>query len=745
MSSSPARLRYVAAFVLLVVAAAYFVLIELHTAGQTAALDVYIYYLPNKLHAVYSARDGGKGLLWNPYQSCGEPFFANPAMGLLYPPHLLFLFLEPNTAVHVVLILNMVIGGSGMLLLLRELGLGWPAALAGALLFQLGDPMAQLNGWSPMQNGPWAWVPWALLMCERLLRAPTRRRVGALAVILALALMPGWVLITALTYQLIALRVGWELMRRAAARPWRGALAVGAALLLAPCLAAVQLLPAAEFAEQSSRVAFEAKEFAKFQPAIGDLLKTLAQRIPPLPFVAAPLLLAAVAVCASTSRWLAAFYLLVGCLYAVLALGPATPLFRLYVHLPPGAATLRYSIRLFWICGLSLVLLAALGLDAVRRPAERPARRWTAFAVAAGVALALFAWTPGNLRWSELVAIALVLAALLTAAVRPALGGVAVWVAAAAVTWNVVAVPLHYGGRLLDSIDSYWRHAPTLLQLDPPLSAQDRLFIMPTIASMFDLSLIRKTGSILRLPDIFDYDALVELRHAQFVVMMWHGAPINGTEDFTSTTVRGGFRRRLLDLTAARVVAASPKADMSTLELPPLAGGDGGLRLFRNDSALPRARYVPRLKVIPDPSVLLNRLAYGDDDLATVAFVEETPSSGFTGEPRAPSTPAAVQFVQNDPEHLVIDVDAPQRGFLVLADEYYAGWRATVNGVRTPILRANYAFRVVEVPAGQSRVEFRYRPGSVAIGGALSLGTLGALTVILWSNGRERRLSSAGV
>ena len=177
--------RYaIAAGLLFVAAALYFVLIELHRPAATPALDVYVYFLPNKLHAVYSALRGGSGLLWNPYQSCGEPFFANTAMGLLYPPHLLFLVLDPNVALHVVLILNMVLGAAGMCLLARQVGLGWAAAIGAALVLELGDPMSHLTGWSPMQNGPWAWAPWALFLCERLLRRPSRGGVAALAAVL---------------------------------------------------------------------------------------------------------------------------------------------------------------------------------------------------------------------------------------------------------------------------------------------------------------------------------------------------------------------------------------------------------------------------------------------------------------------------------------------------------------------------------------------------------------------------------
>jgi hypothetical protein len=704
-------------------AAAYFVLVELHRPARTAALDIYIYYLPNKLYAVSSLFNGGKGLLWNPFQSCGEPFFANPAMGLLYPPHLLFTLVEPNAAVHVVLILNMVIGGVGMLLLARELGLGWPAALAGALAFELGDPMTQLTGWSPMQNGPWAWLPWALLFCERLLRAPSPRRVAALAAVLALELAPGWVLITALTYQLIALRVGWELLTRPTPRPWGSVLAIGIGLALAPCLLAVQLIPAAEFAAKSSRVAVEAAEFAKSRLSAADLLKSLTSRTPPLPFMLAPLLLATLAVLLPAHRRLAAFYVLVGVLYGVLALGQATPLYSLYLRLPPGASTVRYSLRLFWMCGLSLAVLTALGLDAAERTITPPARRWLAPGIAAIGAAAAYAFTPGGLRSAEVLGAALLVASLFAAAARPRLRRPAGWVAAGAVVLNLAAVPLRYPGGLVPSVDSYWRHRDALAAIEPPLTAQDRLFIVWSIPSIFDFSLITKTATLLRLPDIYDYDALMELRHTQFFVMMWHGAPLGSLAELSATTVRGGFRGRLLDLAAVRTVVASPKSALGTLELPPMPSADPQLRLYRNDTALPRARYVPRVEVVRDPNALLNRLAFGSDDLRTVAFVEEPLGSGFTGTD-ASTSPASAEFVTNDPEHLVIDVDAPARGFLVLADEYYPGWQATVNGAPAPISRANYTFRLVEVPAGKSRVEFHYRPQSVAIGAVISLVTL---------------------
>ena len=55
-------------------------------------------------------------------------------------------------------------------------------------------------------------------------------------------------------------------------------------------------------------------------------------------------------------------------------------------------------------------------------------------------------------------------------------------------------------------------------------------------------------------------------------------------------------------------------------------------------------------------------------------------------------------------------------GFLVVTDQFYPGWAATVNGTPTTVLRANVAFRALRLPAGESTVEFRYRPLSIRLG-----------------------------
>jgi len=65
----------------------------------------------------------------------------------------------------------------------------------------------------------------------------------------------------------------------------------------------------------------------------------------------------------------------------------------------------------------------------------------------------------------------------------------------------------------------------------------------------------------------------------------------------------------------------------------------------------------------------------------------------------------------------------------VLADTYYPGWRATVDGAPARIVAANHLFRGVPVPAGRHRVRFEYRPWQVPVGIAVS--ALALLVVLL--------------
>ena len=45
-------------------------------AGKVDSFDIFQHWYPNMLHALRVLHEGGGGLLWNAWQSCGEPFFS---------------------------------------------------------------------------------------------------------------------------------------------------------------------------------------------------------------------------------------------------------------------------------------------------------------------------------------------------------------------------------------------------------------------------------------------------------------------------------------------------------------------------------------------------------------------------------------------------------------------------------------------------------------------------------------------
>ena len=102
----------------------------------------------------------------------------------------------------------------------------------------------------------------------------------------------------------------------------------------------------------------------------------------------------------------------------------------------------------------------------------------------------------------------------------------------------------------------------------------------------------------------------------------------------------------------------------------------------------------------------------------------------------------SAKIVRYENQTVTIHASVNDFGILVLADSYYPGWKAYVDGRVTRILKANYFFRAVVLAAGEHVVEFRYEPLAFKIGLAVSLTTLCALVLVsgyVYFRGREAR------
>ncbi len=67
-----------------------------------------------------------------------------------------------------------------------------------------------------------------------------------------------------------------------------------------------------------------------------------------------------------------------------------------------------------------------------------------------------------------------------------------------------------------------------------------------------------------------------------------------------------------------------------------------------------------------------------------------------------------MDWVERSVNSQTLRVTTGAPALLVIGENYYPAWKASVDGVETPLLRANYSFRAVRVPAGEHEVRFEY-------------------------------------
>jgi hypothetical protein len=149
------------------------------------------------------------------------------------------------------------------------------------------------------------------------------------------------------------------------------------------------------------------------------------------------------------------------------------------------------------------------------------------------------------------------------------------------------------------------------------------------------------------------------------------------------------------------------------------------LRVFRVPDPLPRARVVGGARIADD--------ALGVDTLLDPGFdpAREVVLAAGEAAPTTTEVPGTVRMVDERSDRVSLEADLRTPAFVVLADSFDPGWRATLDGAPVPVLRANLAFRAVRVPAGRHRIEMVYRPRALLAGLAVSAVALLAALALL--------------
>lgn len=159
----------------------------------------------------------------------------------------------------------------------------------------------------------------------------------------------------------------------------------------------------------------------------------------------------------------------------------------------------------------------------------------------------------------------------------------------------------------------------------------------------------------------------------------------------------------------------------------------GDVSIYENNNFLPRARFITDIVNVENFEEAQNILWTDVNfDAKQSAIVEN-----FSQEDLKPGTIIKENY-NND--YIQIDVSTQDKGFLVLADTYYPGWKAYVDGQEVPIYKANGILRGIMIEGeGNHIVEFKYEPTFIILGFILSGGIFISLILYMLLENKIRK------
>ncbi len=687
--------------------------------------------------------------LWNPYNGGGAPLLANYQSALFYPLNWLGFFLPLAWTMSVTAVLHLYIAGWGIWAFTGKLNIPAFGRGVSTLAFGMTSYLVARLGTYPTISAA-AWLPWVLWAIHRVLTRGRLRDMAWLALFIGLQLLAGHAQTTWYSFALGAVFTAYWTVRYSRAHLRRLAL-IGAALLLAIGIGAAQLLPTAELLSQSQRSSGVDYEFAMNfsygplrmfnfvapnvfgNPGDGSYITKGAFFEDAVYIGFIPLL----AAFAALFGWIARrkdearplydndvpFWWLIALVGFVLALGKYSPVFPFLYENVPTFDVFQAPVR--W-------------------------HLWTVFALSVLAGIGVQSWGKGKWRifWTRLAVAGCAFAAVIALYALPKLlpdtlrgeNGVYVLIAAIASTGIIGAtagaltlLQPEKGSKWENWLDAWRVLVLVVIAVDLGWAAWG---LNPTApAEFFDR---RSQGNTSRAywteeaARAVQYETFLPFNDYRIATENWQAFRASNLPNLNlldRTYLLNNFDPLLIGSHKQFIglVDANP-AQMSILlqaaGVTDLYNDTGELQ--RINDAAPRAWLVAAACWHPDEASISQAMLSPEwQPQQQIQMLGD----GGCAEPEDDVQGAVT--LQSDSENAVeIQVNAYRDNWLMLADTYYPGWVALVDGQEAPIYRANLAFRAIQVPAGEHTVRFEYRPAWLLPGIFLSAVSVLALLLL---------------
>ncbi len=668
----------------------------------------------------------GEVPLWSRDAGAGFPLMADGQVGALYPPNILLGFLLPSElALTASLLLHAVFAALGGLSLGRQLGRSWSASALIGLGFSLSGFLVAHVTYAGM-HAVAAWTPWLLGLAWDLSR-PKRGALFGLAVAAVLLAGHPQVAVIALLGALVVF------LSRVRDLPisllWAGLGALAGLAVASPQLLATWELVGFSAREGGVDPAFAGMGSLPPWEAINGVLPrfwgwerpadialtyvhkgaayfgTGETHWEDLFYLGLPVVLLAAISLRRRGQWL--WKGLAGGAF-LLMLGRYTPLYAL-LRLLPGMDHFRFPVRFSLLLTLACLVLASGVFDSLEQERER-LFRWSAVALVlllgGGLAgLGLLPLVEGPLT-SALADQPERAAAFLDGMRFDGSWGLLL----PALTLATVAGLARWGGPrlrpgllLVLALDL----SATLYGYNPRLSPE--VASPPEAARLLSTSPLRSTvvdrvqppeldsqlmsaslGLLWGTRDVIVLSPLLLPRHEELLAVS--GLDVGREHGIIKV------RQLQENLDVARRFALGHV--LTTHELGPgfeLVREDGPVRIYQLLRPLGRLRVVGCAQTGGLPELLLadpERLAITTESVDLPCSLQAS----------------SVQLLEDRDELLRARVELDARGLLIVADTWYPGWQASVDGQPAQVLRVDHDFRGLVLEPGPHEVELRYAP-----------------------------------
>ncbi len=197
-------------------------------------------------------------------------------------------------------------------------------------------------------------------------------------------------------------------------------------------------------------------------------------------------------------------------------------------------------------------------------------------------------------------------------------------------------------------------------------------------------------------------------------------APGYGERDLADNTAR----LRVLDALGVRYIIDRVENAGTAITFPPErftpVWRQNGWTVFENTKAAPRyflTHDIRPYQSMEEFETQFFSLAFNPSQ--TVLVEENSQLPVLTHDPTK-----EMQLIAYTPTRVTVETNTHTPQLLYISDADDGNWRVSIDTVKSSIIRANWTFRGVMVPAGTHRIEFTYVPRSLIAGLVISSATI---------------------